>query len=42
MPFLKNTLRLGTRYVFRGRIVVKNGEYALEHPDIYTMAAYAV
>lgn len=39
--FLKSKLRVGMHYIFRGRIVVKNGEYALEHPDIYTMAAYA-
>ena len=27
-------------YIFRGRIVLKNGEYVLEHPDMYTMAGY--
>ena len=38
--FLKSRLRVGMHYVFRGRIAVKNGEYVLEHPDMYTMAAY--
>ncbi len=38
--FLKSKLRVGMHYVFRGRIAVKNGEYILEHPDIYTVAAY--
>ena len=35
--FLKSRLRVGMHYVFRGRIAVKNGEYVLEHPDMYTM-----
>ncbi|HAJ49207.1 MAG TPA: ATP-dependent DNA helicase RecG, partial [Eubacterium sp.] len=39
MPFLKNTLRLGTRYVFRGRLVNKRG-WLLEQPKMYTLAQY--
>ena len=39
MPFLKNTLRLGTRYVFRGRLVNKRGWF-LEQPKMYTLAQY--
>ena len=38
--FLKSKLRVGMHYIFRGRIVLKNGEYVLEHPDMYTMAGY--
>lgn len=39
MPFLKNALRLGTRYVFRGRLVNKRG-WLLEQPKMYTLAQY--
>ena len=39
MPFLKNTLRLGARYVFRGRLVNKRG-WLLEQPKMYTLAQY--
>ena len=38
--FLKSKLRVGMHYIFRGRIILKNGEYVLEHPDMYTMAGY--
>ena len=41
MPYLKNTLRLGHRYIFRGRIIFKNGAYVMEQPAMYTMASYA-
>ncbi len=40
MPFLKSTLRQGMRYVFRGRVSVKNGQLSLEQPAMYTLAQY--
>lgn len=41
MPFLKNTLRQGMHYVFRGHLAVKNGVRVLEQPAMYTMAQYS-
>ena len=41
MPFLKTTLKPGMRYVFRGRVKFKNGQYTMEQPNMYTMAEYA-
>ena len=40
MPFLKNSLKLGSRYIFRGRLVNKRGGWLLEQPKIYTQAEY--
>lgn len=40
MPFLKTTLKRGTRFVFRGRIVFKQGSYHMEHPQMYSPAEY--
>lgn len=40
MPFLKNSLKLGNRYIFRGRLVNKRGGWLLEQPKIYTQAEY--
>ena len=34
MPFLKNTLKLGTKYIVRGRVVKKNAMYCMEQPKI--------
>lgn len=34
MPFLKNSLKLGTHYIFRGRVVRKNGILVIEQPAI--------
>ena len=36
MPFLKSSLKLGMRYIFRGRFVIKNGIKILEQPQMYT------
>lgn len=41
MPYLLNSLRLGYRYVFRGRPVFKNGEWVMEQPAIYTLDQYS-
>lgn len=40
LPYLKKTLRKGSRFVFRGRIVRKQGKLEMEHPEIFTPSAY--
>ncbi|MFU0826873.1 MAG: ATP-dependent DNA helicase RecG [Lachnoclostridium sp.] len=40
MPFLKNKLRMGYHYIFRGKIVRKNGVLVIEQPKIYTREEY--
>lgn len=42
MPFLKNTLRAGSRFVFRGRVVKKNNRLTMEQPEIFTPQAYGL
>lgn len=39
-PYLKSTLKKGSVFVFRGRIVRKQGKLQMEHPEIFTPAAY--
>ena len=36
MPFLMNQLRLGTRYIMRGKIGRHNGKLVLEQPKLYS------
>ena len=40
MPFLVNTLKRGSTFVFRGKVVFKGNLRVMEHPEIYTPAAY--
>lgn len=40
MPYLKSTLKKGSVFVFRGRVVRKQGKLQMEHPEIFTPAAY--
>ncbi len=40
LPYLKKTLRKGNWFVFRGRIVRKQGKLEMEHPEIFTPSAY--
>lgn len=40
MPFLQKTLRSGVHYLFRGKVVRKNGMLVMEQPGIYTWDAY--
>ena len=40
MPFLKNQLKLGESYVFRGRVLRKGGTPVMEQPVIYTQEEY--
>ena len=41
MPFLKSSLKLGMRYIFRGRFVIKNGIKILDQPQMYTRSQYS-
>ena len=34
MPFLKNSLKIGIHYIFRGKVVRKNGVLVIEQPQI--------
>lgn len=38
--YLKGTLKKGSRFVFRGRIIRRQGKLQMEHPEIFTLAAY--
>jgi len=40
MPFLRNALKRGTSFIFRGRVSGKNGRMVMEQPEIFTKAAY--
>lgn len=39
-PYLRSTVRKGSRFVLRGRVVRKQGKLQMEHPEIFTPAAY--
>ena len=41
MPYLKNSLKLGYRYIFRGKVVRKNGMLTMEQPKIMNREEYA-
>ena len=41
MPFLKSSLKLGMRYIFRGRFVIKKEIKILEQPQMYTRSQYS-
>lgn len=40
MPYLRSTLKKGSVFIFRGRFVRKQRQLQLEHPEIFTPAAY--
>jgi ATP-dependent DNA helicase RecG len=40
MPFLKSKLRMGYHFLFRGKVVRKNGILVIEQPSIYTREEY--
>lgn len=40
VPYLRSTLKKGSIFIFRGRIVRKQGKLQMEHPEIFTPAAY--
>lgn len=39
-PYLKNTLKEGRHFVFRGRVYIKNGRTIMNQPKIYEPEAY--
>ena len=39
-PYFKNTLKKGSCFIFRGKISRKKGHLEMEHPEIFTPAAY--
>ncbi|BCN30471.1 ATP-dependent DNA helicase RecG [Anaeromicropila herbilytica] len=40
MPFLRNTLKIGYRFIFRGKVVRKNNQYVIEQPQILSKEEY--
>ena len=38
--YLRSTVRKGSRFVLRGRVARKQGKLQIEHPEIFTPAAY--
>ncbi len=40
MPFLRNTLKRGMTFVFRGKVAIKGNQCTMEHPEMFTPAAY--
>lgn len=41
MPYLRSTLKAGERFVFRGRVVKKNGRLTMEQPEIFSPEQYS-
>lgn len=41
MPYLRTSLKLGYRFIFRGKVVRKNGMLTMEQPKIMTREEYA-
>ena len=39
-PYLRSTVRNGSRFVLRGRVDRKQGKLQMEHPEIFTPAVY--
>ena len=39
-PYLRSAVRKGSRFVLWGRVVRKQGKLQMEHPEIFTPAAY--
>lgn len=40
MPFLRNTLKMGEMFVFRGKVAKKQGRLCMEQPEIFTPDVY--
>ncbi len=40
MPYLRTMIKKGSTFVFRGRVTRKQGRLQMEHPEIFTHAAY--
>lgn len=41
MPYLISSLKPGYRYIFRGRIALKDGSRVMQQPAVYTLDGYA-
>lgn len=41
MPYLRNALKPGSRFVFRGKVVKKGNKYTMEQPILHTLEHYA-
>lgn len=39
-PYLRSSLKRGGYYIFRGKVVKKNGRFTMEQPEIFTAAGY--
>lgn len=39
-PYMKNKLTMGTRHLFRGKMIRKNGALVMEQPKLYTREEY--
>ncbi|MCM1134192.1 MAG: ATP-dependent DNA helicase RecG [Clostridium sp.] len=39
-PYLKKRLSAGSSYLFRGKLKIENGKYAMDQPKLYTWAEY--
>lgn len=39
-PYLRSTLKKGSLFIFHGKLVKKQGRLQMEHPEIFTPAAY--
>ncbi len=42
MPYLKNTLKSGETFIFRGTAILKRGGLTMEQPEIFTPEAYGL
>ena len=40
MPYMRQNLKPGVPYVFRGRVVRKRGRLVMEQPEVFTPEAY--
>lgn len=40
VPYLRSTLKKGSVFVFRGKVARRQGKLQVEHPEIFTPAAY--
>lgn len=40
MPFLRTTLKTGAAFVFRGKVVKKQGRLCMEQPELFSVPAY--
>lgn len=39
-PYLRGQLKRGCQYIFRGKVISKNGRIQMEHPEVFNLGAY--